>query len=73
MGANYGFFDSSLISPIYAFTHVYYYFFSVDFYVLDRLTGPRELNYSQLLSDVRHRTRCFISIYILPNILYQTP
>ena len=44
MEANYGFFNSPLISPTYAFPHVYYYLFSVDFYVLGRLTGPRELD-----------------------------
>lgn len=47
MEADCGFFNSSLISPIYAFPHVYYYLFSVGFYVLGGLTGPRELNDSQ--------------------------
>lgn len=41
MEANYGFFNSSLTSPTCAFPHVYYYLFSVGFYVLGRLTGPR--------------------------------
>lgn len=65
MEANDVFFNSSNFTNLC----MYYYFFSDGFYVLGRLTGPRELNYIKPLSDIGHCAGCFM---YTPHPLFQT-